>query len=223
MGAGLRSVGRPPAGALVGLLYALLAGTLLFAAAELLSSDTTGPWLDLAGAAVFGLAMVSAVVFFRTALLRRRERLHRRAWGWTAAAAAGGLVGLGAILFLATILQVEPILSGADVTATRPVLHALPVPPRATLVSEHPGPAGTQSILAEYRVPDLSQVAAFYRRALPEAGWTSLDTTPSDSYLRYQKGEFLVVAVIDLAPGNTDYALTVDRVPPLPSPSPSAG
>lgn len=195
----------------VSLLYALLAGALLFAAAELLNPESTGPWLDLAGVAVLGIALLSTALFGRTALLRRRERLRRRAWGWAAAAAVSALAGLAALLLLATILQVEPTLSGADVHATRPVLHSLPVPPQATLVNERPGPTGTESIIAEYRVPDLSQVAGFYRQTLPAAGWTSQDATPSESLVRYQKGEFVVIVVIDLTAGNTDYTVTVDR------------
>jgi len=209
--------------ALVSLGYALLVGTLLFAAAELANAETAGPWLDAVGAAVLGLALLSTVLLVRTALIRRREHLTRRAWGWTGAAAATSLVGLAAVLFLATVLPVEPTLSGAAVRATRPVLHSLPVPPQASLVSERPGPAGTESIVAEYRVPDLSQVAAFYRRALPESGWTSQDATPSDVLLRYQKGEFVAIVVIDPSTGNTDYTVTVDRVVvlALPTVSPS--
>lgn len=197
----------------------MLVGALLLAAAELFNAEASGPWLDVVGAAVLGLALLSTVLLIRTALLRRRERLTHRAWGWSAAAAATALVGLAALLFLATVLPVEPTFSGADVRAARPVLHSLPVPPRARLVSERPGPAGTESIVADYRVPDLSQVAAFYRGALPESGWTSLDATPSDVLLRYQKGEFAAIVVIDPTTGNTDYTVTVDRTVVLASPT----
>lgn len=213
---------RPPIAVGVSLLYALLAAALVFAAAELLNSDITGPWLDLAGAAVLGLALLTTVLFVRTALLRRRERLAGRGWGWAAAASASSLVALAALLFLATILQVEPTLSGADVRETRPILDDLPVPPHASLVSERPGLAGTESIVADYRVRDLSRVAAFYRQALPRSGWSSEDTAPSDSLLRYRKGDFVVIVVIDLnRAAATDYTLTVDRAP-VPAASPAA-
>lgn len=218
MGARGRSLTRP-AVALVSLGYAVLVGALLFAAAELFNAETSGPWLELVGAAVLGLAVLSTVLLVRTALLRRRERLTRRSWAWSAAAAATALVALAALLFLATVLPVEPTLSGADVRATRRVLHSLPVPPRASLVSERPGPTGTESLVADYRVPDLFQVAAFYRRALPESGWTSQDATPSDLLLRYQEGEFVVIVVIDPTTGNTDYTVTVDRAVVLASPT----
>lgn len=195
----------------------------MFAAAELLNSDTTGPWFELAGGAWLAVALLTAALFARTAWLRRREGLPRRAWGWAAAAAGSALIGLASIVFLVTILQVGPTLSGADVQLTRPVLHGLPAPPRASLVNETPGPAGTESIIADYRTPDLPQVGAFYQGALAAAGWTPDEAAPNGSLLRYRKGDFVVIVVIDLNGGAAgDYTVTVDRAPaPQPSPSPS--
>ncbi len=220
MGAGGRRLGKPTA-----LLIALLAGALVFAGAELLNSDTAGPWLELAASALLGLALLAGTLFIRAAIVRRREGIGSRAWGWGAAAAGSALVGLAAIFFLATSLQVGSTLTGADVRQTRPILDGLPVPPHARLVSEHPGLAGSESVVADYRVPDLSQVAGFYLQALPKAGWSSEDANPGGALLRYRKGDFVVIVLIDLggAPA-ADYTVTVDRAPvPSISPSPSAG
>ena len=196
----------------VALLYALLAGALVFAGAELLNSETGGPWVEVGDAALLGLAVLTGGLFVRTALVRRREGLVRRAWGWLAAAAGSGLVALAATLVLATSYQVGSTLTGADVRLTRPILDGLPVPPQATKVSEHPGLAGSESVVADYRVPDLSTVPAFYRDALPKAGWRGEDTS-SDSLLRYRKGDFIVMVVMDLSGGSHDYSVTVDRSP----------
>jgi hypothetical protein len=217
VGAGGRRLTRPAA-----LLGALLAGTLVFAGAELANSDTAGPWLELAAGALLGLALLTGTLFSRAAVVRRRERMPRRAWGWMAAAAGSALVGLAAILFLATSLQVGSTLTGADVRETRPILDGLPVPRDARKVSEHPGLAGSESIVADYRVPDLSQVAGFYTRALPKVGWTSEDANPGGALLRYRKGDFVVIVLIDESvPPATEYTVTVDHAP-LPSISPSA-
>ena len=217
MGAGGRRLIRPTA-----LLGALLAGTLVFAGAELLNSDTAGPWLELGAGALLGLALLTGAVFIRAAMVRRRERMPRPAWGWTAAAAGSALVGLAAVLFLATSLQVGSTLTGADVRETRPILDGLPVPPHARLVSEHPGLAGSESIVADYRVPDLSQVAGFYTQALPRVGWSSEDANPGGALLRYRKGDFVLIVLIDLsATPATDFTVTVDHAP-IPSISPSA-
>ncbi|TMD05523.1 MAG: hypothetical protein E6J01_09950 [Chloroflexi bacterium] len=220
MGAGSRRLIRPAA-----LLGALLAGTLVFAGAELLNSDTAGPWLELAASALLGLTLLTGTLFIRAALVRRRERIPRRAWGWVAAAAGSALVGLAAVLFLATSFQVGSTLTGADVRETRPILDGLPVPPRARLVSEHPGLAGSESIVADYRVPDLSQVASFYTQALPKRGWSSEDANPGAALLRYRKGDFVVIVLIDQSgTPATDFTVTVDHAPtPSVSPSTSAG
>lgn len=217
MGAGGRRLIRPAA-----FLSALLAGALVFAGAELLNSDTAGPWLELAASALLGLALLTGTLFIRAAVVRRREGMGGRAWRWGAAAAGSALVGLAAIFFLATSLQVGSTLTGADVRQTRPILDGLPVPPHARLVSVHPGLTGSESVVADYRVPDLSQVAAFYTQALPEAGWSSEDATPGGSLLRYRKGDFVVIVLIDLGgTPATDYTVTVDRAP-TPSISPPA-
>lgn len=217
MGAGSRRLIRPAA-----LLGALLAGTLVFAGAELANSDTAGPWLELAASALLGLALLTGTLFTRAALLRRRERMPRRSWGWVAAVAGSALVGLAAVLFLATSLQVGSTLTGADVRETRPILDGLPMPPHAHLVSEHPGLAGSESIVADYRVPDLSLVAGFYTQALPKLGWSSEDANPGGTLLRYRKGDFVVIVLIDQsAPPATEYTVTVDHAP-IPSISPSA-
>ncbi len=222
MGAGGRRLIRAKPAAL---LSALLAGALVFAGAELLNSDTAGPWLELAASALLGLALLTGTLFIRAAMVRRREGIGGRAWGWGAAAAGSALVALAAIFFLATSLQVGSTLTGADIRQTRPILDGLPVPPHARLVTEHPGLAGSEGIVADYRVPNLSQVAGFYTHALPEAGWSSEDTNPGGALLRYRKGDFVVIVLIDL--GGTpasDYTVTVDRAPvPSISPSASAG
>jgi hypothetical protein len=89
-------------------------------------------------------------------------------------------------------------------------------------VSEHPGLAGSESIVADYRVPDLSQVAGFYTQALPKLGWSSEDANPGGALLRYRKGDFVVIVLIDQsAPPATDFTVTVDHAP-LPSSAPSA-
>jgi hypothetical protein len=222
MGAGRRRL--TAARALVArLLYAALAGMLLFAAAELLNSESTGPWLELAGIACLGLAVVTSVLALRTSLLRRREGESRRAWGWAVAAVGSALAGLAALVALAILLPVEPTLSGADVSLTRPILHDLPVPPGASLVGETPGPRDTESIRADYQIPDLARAAAFYRQALPAAGWSAEDSSATGSVMQYRKSNFIVIVVIDLSgPAAGDYSVTVDRVPvPLASPTPS--
>lgn len=208
----------------VRLLYAALAGMLLFAAAELLNSESTGPWLELAGIACLGLAVLTSVLAVRTSLVRRREGESRRAWGWVAAAVGSALAGLAALFVLAILLPVEPTLSGADVSLTRPILHGLPVPPAASLVGETPGPRDTESIRADYQIPDLAQAAAYYRQALPAAGWSAEDSSATGPVLQYRKGNFIVIVVIDLTGSPAgDYSVTVDRVPvPLASVTPSS-
>jgi len=222
VGAGGRRLTKAKPTALLG---ALLAGTLVFAVAELLNSDTAGPWLELAATALLGLALLTGTLFIRAAVVRRRERLPRRAWGWAAAAAGSALVGLAAVSFLATSLQVGSTLTGADVRVTRPILDGLPVPPQARLVSEHPGLAGSESIVADYRVPDLSQVGGFYTQALPKVGWSSEDANPGGALLRYRKGDFVVIVLIDQSgPPATDYTVTIDHAPvPSITPTGSAG
>lgn len=207
----------------VRLLYAALAGVLLFAGAELLNSESMGPWLELAGIACLGLAALTSVLAVRASLLRRREGESRRAWGWAAAAVGSVLAGLAAVFVLAIVLPVEPTLTGADVSQTRPILHGLPVPLGASLVDESPGPRDTESIRADYRTPGLAQAAAFYRQALPAAGWSAEDSSATGSVLQYRKGNFIVIVVIDLSgPASGDYSVTVDRVPvPLGSVTPS--
>ncbi len=195
----------------------------MFAGAELLNSDTAGPWLELAASALLGLALLTGTLFIRAAVVRRRERMPRRAWGWGVAAAGSGMAGLAAVLFLATSLQVGSTLTGADVRETRPILDGLPVPPHARLVSEHPGLAGSENIVADYRVPDLSQVAGFYTLALPKVGWSFEDANPGGALLRYRKGDFVVIVLIDQSGSPaTDFTVTVDHAPWI-SPSASAG
>lgn len=222
MGAGGRLTKPGIRGKPAALISALLAGTLVFAGAELLNSDTAGPWLELAASALLGLALLTGTLFIRAAIVRRRERMRRRAWGWVAAAAGSALVGLAAVLFLAASLQVGSTLTGADVRETRPILDGLPVPPHARLVSEHPGLAGSESIVADYRVPDTSQVAGFYTQALPKVGWSSEDANPGGALLRYRKGDFVVIVLIDpnVTPP-TDFTVIVDHAP-IPSIAPSA-
>jgi len=71
-------------------------------------------------------------------------------------------------------------------------------------------------------IRDRSQVAGFYTRALPKVGWTSEDANPGGALLRYRKGDFVVIVLIDQSvPPATDYTVTVDHAP-LPSISPSA-
>jgi hypothetical protein len=186
----------------------------VFAAAELLNSESTGPWLELAGVGCLGLAFLSSILSIRTALLRRREGESRRAWGWTAAATGSALAGLAALFVLAILLPVGSTLTGADVSLTRPILQSLPVPPGATLLNETPGPRDTESIRGDYRASDLAKAAAFYRQALPAAGWSAEDSAATGSILQYRKGNFIVIVVIDLSRSPAgDYSVTVDRVP----------
>jgi hypothetical protein len=216
VGAGGRLI-RP-----IPLIGALLTGALVFTLAELLNSDTAGPWLELAAGAVLGLGLLTGALFIRAALVRRREGIGRRAWGWAGAAAGSALVGLAAVLFLVTSLQVGSTLTGADVRQTRPILDSLPVPPHGRRVSEHPGLAGSESIVADYRVPDASRVAGFYTQALPKVGWSSEDPNPGGALLRYRKGDFVVIILIDLSvTPATDFTVTVDHAP-VPSISASA-
>lgn len=223
MGAGRRQLTAVWA-PIIRLVYAALAGMLLFAAAELLNSESTGPWLELAGIACLGLAVLTALLAVRTSLLRRREGESRRAWGWAAAAVGSLLAGLAALFVLVILLPVEPTLTGADVSQTQPILHGLPVPPGASLIGDTPGPRDTESIRADYRISDLAKAAAFYQQALPAAGWSAEDSSATGSVLQYRKGNFIVIAVIDLSgPAAGDYSVTVDRVPvPLASVTPSA-
>ncbi len=210
---------------LLALGYGILLATLLYAVNQVTATESEGPWFELAGVSALGLSILTTALLGATAWRRHRDGL-RRAWAWALAAGGSGLVGVAAILLLTLLGQLTGLLNGADVRATRPVLHALPHPPSATLLGEHPGPAQTESITDEFRVAHLDEVAPFYREALTRAGWTE-DRSAAGPFLVFRKGEFAVSILAELpgAGGPTGpgrFSVTVDHVRRTETPSPPA-
>jgi hypothetical protein len=206
-----------------GVVFAGLAALFLLAIEEV-RSGAAGPWIEIGAGALAALCLLAAGLFVATALRRRRDGLARRALGWGIGAAWAVLAAALALEVVVQAVQLRSALSGADVHLTAPMLHALPRPPGATLVDERPGPSGTQSITDDVHVLDLASVPAFYRGALPGAGWIEDSAGNELDLLRFHKGQFDLTILLDTTgaappqqPG--DYAVTVDQAPPPTSPS----
>lgn len=220
---------RPPAwrwrtpvvGAAAAILLAIVT-----VSAEQVVGGAEGPWVEVGAGACAALFLLGTVGLGSTAVARYRDGFRRRALGW-AAGFVSALVATGFAIFIGVLAaQVGSVLSGADTHATAPVLHGLPRPPGATLIDERPGPAGTESVSDDFRVPDLAAMPNFYRAALVKADWLEDSASTETSLLRFHRGQFEVSILVDVSgappahqPG--DYSITVDRAPATPSASPS--
>ncbi len=196
--------------------YAGSFGALLFALEQIVVAQAEGPWVELAGAGALGLAALTAGRLAVTAVRRLREGLTRRAAAWGAAAVGAALLGALAAFVLVVAAQVGPIITGADVHLTRPVMRSLPRPPQAVALRELPGPAGTESLSQDFRISDLSGLAPFYREALGQAGWKEDASRGGSSLLRFTRAEFTVTVLVDLpqdgaATGPGEFTVIVDR------------
>jgi hypothetical protein len=207
---------RWPVIPIIKVVAALLWGVFLWAVSELAWS-TEGPWVEVGAGALGALCALGAAALGATAWRRRRDGLRGRAAGWgIATAAMAALAGLTVVVALQSA-QLSNEIYGADVQATRPVLHQLPVPSGARLQDERPGLAGTESITDDYQVSNLASVPAFYRRALPPAGWKEEPGSSDRDLLSFQKGSFEITILLD--PTTSSYSVTVDRLLPTPTPS----
>jgi amino acid transporter len=207
---------------LVSLVYAVAIGAALLAT-ELLTEYMPGAWLEVLGAALLVLSVMTIVVLLRTALRRRREGLQRRAFLWAGGAVVpAGLAAL-AIFSLVESAQNASLISGADVHLTRPVIESLPRPPGTTLIDERPGLADTETIYQDFSAQDLKSIVPFYEARLTRDGWVEDKASATTDIVRFAKGAFLLA--LEINPPSGGYTLTVDHINPtlLQTPSPSPG
>jgi hypothetical protein len=207
------------------LATAALLALVLYSTEQVLAG-AEGAWIELGAGAVAGLCLLLAGSLAIAGLRRYRDGLTRRAILWSIGTLAALTAGAVALIVIVLAAQVRSALSGADVHATAPLLQGLPRPPTAKLVDERAGPAGTESISDDLEVPDLNTVPAFYRNALPKAGWIEDSAPTVTDLLRFHRGEFEVTVLVSLSGGAVphgpgDYAVTVDRGTTTPSTSPS--
>ena len=226
----LRPLAGPPHPLLVpvrGAAYAALLALLVFAVDQVAVTDRQEPWLQLAGAAIVAGCLVTAGFFAWTGWQRHRDGIDQRAVLWGFGAAGTAFLGILSLYVLLQLIDVLSLVSGADVRLTRPLIEALPRPAGATLVSEQPGPAQTETIYETFRVKDLAQVPSFYRSALPQRGWTEEagDTTTGAAglgkMLNFDKGRFVTSVSFDQAKGPGEFTISVTHLPPELQISPS--
>lgn len=193
---------------------------LILLSADQLTQYLPGNWFETLGFGVLAIATLTLIVLLRHAWLRHREHLGRQALLALAGAVAATLLGAVAIIGLVANAQVASVISGADVHLTKPVMDSLPVPPGTKILDETPGIQGTESISEDMAPPRLSEVVPFYEQALAARGWVEDKTSATTAIVRFSKGDFILSVATD--PPSGDYTLTVDRVTPAPSPTPSA-
>ena len=228
--AALRPLAGPPHPLLAplrGAAYAALLALLVFAVDQVAVSDSQEPWLQLAGAATVAGCLLTAGFFAWTGWRRHREGVDQRGALWGLGAVGMAVFGLLSLYVLVQVIEVLSLVSGADVHLTRPLIEALPRPPGATLVSEQPGPAQTETIYETFRVKDLAQVPTFYRGALSQRGWTEEagDTTTGTAglgqTLNFDKGRFVTSVSFTQAKGPGEFTISVTHLPPELQISPS--
>jgi hypothetical protein len=190
-------------------------------AVDQLAEYMPGAWVDLLGAALLVLSVMTIAIWFRTAWRRRRDGLGRRALLWLAGAIGPAVLAVFAILVLVQNAQIASEISGADVHLTRPLIEALPRPPGTKLLDERPGLADTESISETLSAQDLNSIIPFYEATLANESWIEDKASATTSIVWFTKGTYLLSVAID-APSSS-YALTVDRVNSnlLNAPSPS--
>ena len=207
---------------MVSLAYAITIGAALLAI-EQLTEYAPGAWLEVLGAAVLLLSVMTIAVLVRAALQRRREGFHRRALLWAGGATVPVALAALAIFSLVESAQNASVLSGADVHLTRPLIESLPRPPGTKLLDERPGLADTETIYQYFSAQDLNGIVPYYEAHLPEDGWVEDKASATTDIVRFAKGAF--VLAVEINPPSGGYTLTVDHVNPdllqTPSPSPT--
>jgi len=194
-------------------------------AVDQLAEYMPGAWVDLLGASLFVLSVLTIAVWLRAAWRRRRDRLGRRALLWAAGAIGPAVVAVFAVLVLVQNAQIASEISGADVHLTRPLIEALAKPPGTKLLDERPGLADTESISEDFSAQDLNTIVPFYESALVKDGWVEDKASATTSIVWFTMGAYLLSVATDLP--SSSYTLTVDRVnanlanSPSPSVSPS--
>ena len=205
----------------VSLAYAVAIGAALLAIDQL-AGYQLGAWLEVLGAAVLLVSLMTIAVLLRAALRRRREGLGRRALLWAASAIVPAALAALAAFSLVDSVQNASVISGADVHLTRPVIDSLPRPPGVKLIDERPGLADTETIYQNFTAQDPNSVVPYYEAHLTSAGWVEDKASATTDIVRFTKGAFILGLEINPPSG---YILTVDHVNPnlQPSPSPSPG
>jgi hypothetical protein len=191
-------------------------------AVDQLAEYMPGAWVDVLGAALLVLSVMTIAIWLRTAWRRRRDRLGRRALLWVGGAIGPAVVAVFAILVLVQNAQIASEISGADVHLTRPLIESLPRPPGTKLLDQLPGLADTESISEDFSAPNLNSIVPYYEAALAKDSWVEDKASATTSIVWFTKGAYLLSVAID-APSSS-YTLTVDRVNPnlASSPSPAA-
>jgi amino acid transporter len=204
----------------VSLAYVATIGAALLAI-EQLTEYMPGAWLEVLGAAVLLLSLMTSTVLVRAALRRRREGLERRALLWGGSAIVPAALAALALFSLVESVQNASVISGADVHLTRPVIESLPRPPGTKLIDQRPGLADTETIYQDFTAQDLNRVVPYYEVQLVNDGWLEDKASAATDIVRFAKGAF--VLALEINPPSSSYTLTVDHVNPnlLPSASPS--
>jgi hypothetical protein len=190
-------------------------------ALDQLAEYMPGAWVDVLGAALLVLSVMTITVWLRAAWRRRRDGLKRRALLWAGGAIGPALVAVFAILVLVQNAQIASEISGADVHLTRPLIESLARPPGTKLLDQRPGLADTESISEDFSAQDLNSIVPFYEAELAKDAWVEDKASATTSIVWFTKGAYLLSVAIDTP--SSSYTLTVDRVNPnlLGSPSPS--
>jgi hypothetical protein len=190
-------------------------------AVDQLAEYMPGAWVDVLGAALLLLSVMTIVLWLRAAWRRRRERLGRRALLWAGGAIGPAVLAVFSVLVLVQNAQIASEISGADVHLTRPLIESLPRPPGTRLLDQRPGLADTESISDDFSAQDLNSILPFYEAQLAKDAWVEDKASATTSIVWFTKGTYLLSVATD-APSSS-YTLTVDRINPnlLGSPSPS--
>jgi len=190
-------------------------------AVDQLAEYMPGAWVDVLGAALLLVSVMTIVVWLRAAWRRRRDGLGRRALLWAGGAIGPAVLAVFAVLVLVQNAQIASEISGADVHLTRPLIESLPRPPGTQLVDQRPGLADTESISEDFSAQDLNSIVPFYEAELAKDAWVEDKASATTSIVWFTKGAYLLSVAID-APSSS-YTLTVDRINPNleGSPSPS--
>jgi len=190
-------------------------------ALDQLAEYMPGAWVDILGAALLLLCVMTIVVWLRAAWRRRRDRLKRRALLWAGSAIGPALLAVFAVLVLVQNAQIASEISGADVHLTRPLIESLARPPGTKLLDQRPGLADTESISEDFSAQDLNSIVPFYEAELAKDAWVEDKASATTSIIWFSKGAYLLSVAIDTP--SSSYTLTVDRVNPnlLNSPSSS--
>jgi hypothetical protein len=188
-------------------------------ALDQLAEYMPGGWVDVLGAALLVLCVMTIAVWLRAAWRRRRDGLGRRALLWAGGAIGPALLAVFSILVLVQNAQIASEISGADVHLTRPLIESLARPPGTKLIDERPGLADTESISEDFSAPDLSSIVPFYEAELAKDAWVEDKASATTSIVWFTKGFYLLSVAIDTP--SSSYTLTVDRVNPTLANSPS--